>query len=106
MQQAFRDRRYAGNIDRCAGEGNAGAGLITITKAPVIGRHVPRRIVRRRRHDADFMALRGKAFAHFGVVFRDADQIGRVVDAANEDAHGLCPPLESRQRTFDVGIVG
>jgi hypothetical protein len=48
------------------------------------------------------MSVAGQPLAKFGVVFRNPDQIGRIIDATEENAHRTLPlPMSIQEIRHD-----
>src|SRR5260370_21632962 len=105
MDETLAAGRLAWNINRRTLDRDARAPLGAVDPAPMLRRDLPFGIVRRRGDDAHIVAKSCQCFTKLGIVFCDPDQIGSVIDAANEDTHDPAPRRIGSVLAWSKGIV-
>ena len=84
-------RRLVGDVVRHPGYRHAVLGALRPAPCRKAGHDAPARIVGLACDDADFVALEGQCLGHPGGVDRNADLLGRIVEADDQDAHAALP---------------
>lgn len=90
--------RPRGHPQRRARHPHAAARLARVACARVTVRDAPGRVVRRRAHDLYRMPGRSQRLGHLGRIAARAAQLGRVVDAVDQDLHGRLSERGTRPR--------
>ena len=87
MNDALHAGRMGRDVDRAAGEIDALFDGARPAFAGIAVEHLPRGVIGRRDHRADLVAHRRPGGAHVAAVEPDADFLGPVVDAEEQDLH-------------------